>query len=318
MKFVVFSVFLQIISVTTHPIKWKISCSCDPQILCYSSEISRDEIHNNTVFVIDSCGDFNRLKVRELQISWARQGIVRSFHDFPNLESIKISNSLLPMAKLSIFKDLKLLRKLVLYDNDLKTFEDFPELGNLEKIFISKNNIQIIRKTFFHNLPNLKLLRLEENGIFHVNSVAFKSNVNLEEINLNRNDLRFLEPQLFHHNLKLKEISMTHNKLKSLPPGIFATVKDLEVLRLHGNHLRSLDGKLFETNQLLRWIELGDNQLTFLSSKLFSTLNDLEFVDLFDNECIEGSFPTEMNFEHLLRLVDRNCHYLAAYNFEFI
>lgn len=296
----------------------KLSCDCDRLTLCTTNGIIKQAINNETLVVIESCKGLQTSDVFELQILWARKGITRSFQEFKKLKVLKVSHSFLTKLKPEFLGGLEALKKLVLDGNKIAELPQLPELMNLEKLFLAKNNIKMIKKKTLWNLKNLKVLKLEENEIFSINADAFAENQNLEELNLNRNDLSFLSPKVFQNNRKLREIALNYNKLKTLHSDIFVKTENLEVLRFHANKLQSLDKNVFTSNKLLRWIELGENRLTFLSSKLFENLKNLEFVDLADNDCIEGSFPIEMNFEHLLKLADRNCHYLAAYYFEFI
>lgn len=318
MKLFILFILIQCLLANVIKKSLKLTCSCERSSLCRSNGIFKEEIDAKTLISIESCDGFEILNVEELQISWARGGITKSFQEYIKLKVLKISNSCLENLSTNFFKDLSFLEKLVLNGNEIKNFEDFPEMLDLKKLFLAKNEIEMINKQTFRNLKTLKVLNLEDNKIFHINSEAFSENQNLEELNLNRNDLSFLEPSIFHRNVKLKEIALNYNKIKTLHLETFTSNVDLEILRLHQNKLQTLDKKLFINNKILRWIEMGDNELIFLNSKTFATLNNLEFVDLADNECIEGSFPVKMNFEHLLKLVDRNCHFLSAYYFEFI
>lgn len=318
MKLLSSFVLFQLISANVISNSLKLSCDCENLILCQTNGIISEKIEKNTFFVVENCENLKSSDVEELHISWARNGIAKSLREFTKLAILKVSHSVLTILSPEVLIGLNNLEKLVLAGNEITDLSQFPELVNLEKLFLFKNRIEMIKKQTFCNLKSLRILSLEENQIFHINSEAFAENQNLEELNLNRNDLSFLEPTIFHCNSKLKEIGLNHNKLKYLHRDTFTNNLDLEVLRLYGNELESLHQRLFIKNKFLRWIELGTNRLMFLDSKLFKNMENLEFVDLADNDCIEGSFPIKMNFEHLLKLVDRNCHYLAAYYYEFL
>lgn len=318
MKLLSSFVLFQLISANVIKNSLKLFCDCENLILCQTNGIINEQIKENTFFVIENCENLQSSDVEELHISWARNGISKTLEEFETLGTFKVSHSVLTILTPGVLIGLNNLQKLALDGNEIADLSQFPELVNLEKLFLCKNKIDMIKKQTFCNLKSLRILSLEENQIFYINFKSFAENQNLEELNLNRNDLTFLESTIFHYNSKLKEIALNHNKVKYLHPEMFTNNLDLEVLRLYGNELESLDQKLFIKNKRLRWIELGTNRLMFLDSKLFKNMDNLEFVDLTDNDCIEGSFPIKMNFKHLLKLVDRNCHYLAAYYFEFL
>lgn len=297
--------------------KITLKLSCD-SFLCQSKGIVKEFIDNDTLILFENCENFDATKVTELQISWARKGISKSFVEFEKLEVLKVTHSVLENFKPKFVSSFKALEKVILDGNEIKHLNEFQEMKSLRKLFLARNSIEIIKKGTFSNLYFILILNLEDNKIFHINSKAFKENKNLQNLNLNRNELSFLEPQVFHENFELIEICLSYNKLKQLHKGIFLNNTKLEVLRLHSNQIQSLDKNIFVNNKVLKWIELGENQLTFLDSKVFQLVTNLDFVDLADNECITGSFPVTMKHEHLLKQINRNCHYLAAYYSEII
>lgn len=291
----------------------RLLCNCETPVTCHTRGYFVEKVKAKTI-VFNGCENLTPSVVSELYLSWASKGMSRIFHDFRNLRSVTISQSVIRNLTAELFSGLHHLEKLILNRNDIKELSDFAQLENLRKLFLASNSIAVIKGNVFRRLTALTFLTLEDNEIFFIHSNAFAGNLNLEELNLNRNDLSFLEPTTFHNNLNLKEISLNHNKLKGLPAGIFVRNEKLEVLRMFRNELKSLHNNIFDSNMDLRWIELGENELLFVDSKTFQNLQQLHFVDFSRNYCIDGSFPIEMNHEHLLELIKRNCHYLAVLN----
>lgn len=295
-----------------------LSCESESSLLCHTTKVFAEEIDENAKIVISEQSDLKASEVIELHLSWIRHGIRRPLREFENLKTLGISHSSLGTLRVDLLRNLNQLETLRLDKSGIKKLPEFPNLRKLKKIFLAGNDIEMIRKRTFVNLPALTLLTMEQNEIFYIHPEAFAQNKNLKELNLNRNDLRTLELNTFSNNVNLSEIALNYNNLGQLPTRIFKKNLNLETLRLHGNKLQSLSKDVFKHNSALKWIELGDNRLQFIHSTVFKDLKNLQFVDVTRNDCIDDSFPTEMTFQHLLHLTERNCHHLAALYYDFL
>lgn len=299
------------------PNNLNLSCSCLERVSCFSSEKFEQAIDESVKIVLKGCDNvYTHDAVRELRLSFVRGGFTRSLSDFKNLDDLKISHSRLNNLSTNFLFGLKSLSRLSLDGNEIEKLQEFESLEKLEKLFLNNNKIKIVGNETFTNLQSLTLLTLEHNDIFRIHRNSFAENGKLLELNLNRNNLKVLDVQTFECNLDLQELSINHNQLTDLPDGIFSKNFKLEILRLHDNKLRSLRKKLLIGSRNLRWIELGANELQFIDPLVFEKLNRLEFFDLGSNDCVDESFPVEMNFEHLTELTKRNCHYLATLYFD--
>lgn len=295
------------------------TCGCElpPPVSCRSSGIFNEEITNDTKKIFLQCS-MKPSSVHDLHLSWVREGISCQFHEFIHLKEFTMSKSVVNKLITNLFAGLQQLNKLVISGNEIKELEQFAQLTNLEKLFMIDNKVEVIRKETFTNLTSLKLLTIERNEIFFIHADAFEGNENLEELNLNENLLSSLEESIFHRNVNLMEISLNHNSIEYLSPRTFSRNFKLEILRLHANKLQSIAKNFFKHNVNLRWVELGENSLQFIDSNVFKNLENLEFVDFSFNDCIDDSFPIEMNFEHVQQLIKRNCHHLAAVYYEIV
>ena len=113
--------------------------------------------------------------------------------------SINIINSRITEDKLNTIPDLKTLRLLTLYNNNINTITVFPKLPNLQTLILSKNPITNI---FIapDRLPNLKTLVLADTPISDLNSL---SGINtIEEIYLWRTNVKKVSPLKSYKNLK--------------------------------------------------------------------------------------------------------------------
>ena len=305
-------------SLTLSPIiklsSLKLSCSCKTPVSCHANGYYEKNISTLQDIVFIECENLIPSAVSDLHLSWMSEGTIKNLNQFENLKTLTVTNSVLKSLKHELFKGLNNMEKLILNRNEIIEMSDFLQLKSLKKIFLASNKVSVIRKNTFYKLFALTFLSVEDNKIFFIHPDAFTLNENLEELNLNRNDLTFLEPTTFHSNKNLKEVSLNHNSLKRLSVETFIKNEKLETLRLFGNKLKSLKRNIFENNKNLRWIELGGNELFYIDTKVFQNLQKLEFVDVSLNDCIDGSFPIEMDYQHFLELIKRNCHYLAVLN----
>lgn len=293
-------------------------CVYEEKAVCRSTQVIRDESGSLVELVLRGIGNFPAGDVDELQLTRHSCQVLLKTLEFTELKSLKILHSTLHMLNATMFAKLNDLERLMLEGNEITKVSEFQALAKLAKLFLARNKIEVIRAGMLAELDSLKFLTLEQNRIFYIHVEAFEKNLQLEVLNLNRNDLRFLEVSTFAMNRALKDISLNHNKISDLPPEIFQFNQNLEVLRLHNNKMQRLDKKLFDSNFKLIWIELGENRLTFIDPRAFESLTQIEFLDLSLNKCVDESFPIEMNFQHLVQLTSRNCHYLAGFYFEFL
>ncbi|CRL04386.1 CLUMA_CG017477, isoform A [Clunio marinus] len=296
----------------------KLNCKRDRTLWCENIGVIADEINYETKFALNGLESIEKSDVEELTFSWCRKGFDQSLEEFINVTSLQFSKSVLENLNSKIFQSLNQLEKLMLNRNSIKTVSPFPRLMNLKKLFLAYNEIEMITRETFVNLPAVILLTLEQNKIFYIDFEAFVENKHLEELNLNRNMLNWLHPEIFTHNRMLKEISLNYNLFETIPENIFSEIENLKVLRLHGNLLTTLSKDVFRQNKKLQWLELGDNRLKFINTNTFYNLSNLQLIDLSRNECMDEIFPTEMDFFHLLQLIKRNCHYLASVYFGFL
>lgn len=287
----------------------KLTCECNKNSICYSTDLKKYKITNLTKFEIKNCDNLSFDDIEELQISWLNEGIKTNLTVFKNLKVLKISNS-------DLSKDFKVFKSqfkiLKITGNKIKKIPNFPKNSKIEKIFMDKNEILIVKN--LKNLKNLKFLNLEANKIFYILADAFSENQALSILNLNHNELTFLEISTFHKNIKLIEINLNWNNLKFLYENQFIASRELKTLRLRGNQLKIVRKKFLENNQKLEWIDLAENKIFFIESNSFTSI-ELKFVDLKYNQCIYEWFDVSKNREGMEKLIERNCHHFSGVNF---
>ncbi|KAL7015478.1 hypothetical protein ACKWTF_016473 [Chironomus riparius] len=278
----------------------KLDCDCEyKSSICYSSKIISRIIDESTIFINKYCSLSN---IDEVQLSWLTKGIQRELHEFPNLKFLKITNS--HLNSISFLENSPELKTLDIPGNAIK---DVPILrGQIDRLFINKNKIEILRKINFKNLRKLEFLNVEENEIFYIAEDTFSENLKLRIINLNRNNLTFLELKTFHKNLNLKEIHLNWNQIKNLKSEHFLKNLNLEKVRLRGNKLRVVSKNWFYKNLKLKWFDLAENKIFLIEPRSFE---NLDFVNLTFNLCInEEFFVKSKKILHMNKLINRNCN----------
>lgn len=285
------------------------NCNCEHRLsTCYSTTIISHEIDESIKFICKYC---NLSDIEEVQLSWLTEGIKRKLHEFENIIFLKITNSNLEDSTKyhQNFSNLKILN---FPGNKIKILPKFR--GKIEKIFINKNKIEILRKNNFENLKNLQFLNAEENGIIYIAETTFFDNLELKILNLNRNNLTFLELKTFHRNIKLKELHLNWNQIKKLNSKYFVKNLNLEVLRLRGNKIKIISKNSFIENLKLNWIDLAENEIFLIEPKSFQ---NLIFMDLRFNLCIsEEFFIKSKKILHMENLINRNCNIFYAISAE--
>ena len=131
---------------------FEISLNCDCEFkssTCYSSKIIKREIDESTRFVNKYC---NLLEIEDVQLSWLTEGVQRQLEEFSKIKNLKITNSNLENSS-KYLQNLPNLQTLKIPGNNIKNLPNFNN-QKIEKIFINKNKIEIVRNKIFENLKN--------------------------------------------------------------------------------------------------------------------------------------------------------------------
>lgn len=268
--------------------------------ICQSNKIFNEKIDKNFQFIVKN----NKSEIiNELHLSWLTNGVQNvDLSDFINLKILKIKNSNLENST-KFLESLKNIKTLQISENQMKTFPNFN--GNLSKVFIAKNKIEMVKKSNFKNVENLTAINLEENQIFYINQNAFCGNTKLKFLNLNKNFLTEIDFLKFSTNLK--ELYLNFNRISKITKETFSSNKFIEILELRGNKIEEIHKKFFIKNIHLRWLDLAENEIFYIQTTAFERIT---FIDLTFNLCINEGFYTKSKLiKHVGKLIERNCHY---------
>lgn len=110
---------------------------------------------------------------------------------------------------------LPMLEKLFVSKNQIESLEDniFSHSNLLTEIHLKDNKIVSITANTFGNLPHLRILNFAGNLLKNLTEEVFGGSKNLEYIFLEDNEIEALGGGIFTHLLKLKIVNLTNNLL---------------------------------------------------------------------------------------------------------
>ncbi|XP_072932477.1 adhesion G protein-coupled receptor A3 [Epargyreus clarus] len=97
--------------------------------------------------------------------------------------------------------------------NAISTLSRELHLPNLQKLDLSRNQINLIESDAFYNMTSLQRLDLSHNQISNVYKEMFKGLVNLERLVLSQNHISVLATGTFDYLVGLKQLDITQNPL---------------------------------------------------------------------------------------------------------
>ncbi|NXR28984.1 TLR4 protein, partial [Cinclus mexicanus] len=231
-------------------------------------------------------GDVSIIRFVDLRLEEIPQVAVRS--KVKQLECKKCSFEDVPSQKLSLFKELRVLR--ITQNKDLKAFEqNFEGLSNLEVMDLSENSLTFSKccSPQFQNCPNLKHLNL-----------SFNFNIRLTGDFTNVNNLLYLDFQhttlfgpgsypvfLSLQRLIYLDISYTKTEVKS--QCTFCGLNSLQVLKMAGNSFE--DNKLannFKNLSHLHILDISSCKLEHVDQSSFDALSELEELNISNNKLL--------------------------------
>jgi Leucine-rich repeat (LRR) protein len=216
------------------------------------------------------------------------------------LRKLVLSNNLLHSLHVEIFDHTQHLHELYLNDNPFQIIHPnvmsaFGYITQLQKLDMSRMELNSLPEPIFHSLRALKVLNLAGN-LFTKIPEALKYAVNVRELSLDENPIH----DLSEHNsmpkmLKLEKLNMTYmDSLVVIGRSSLSGLESLKELRLNHNHKLSYihsDAFVFPEKDdptrpqwpLLEKLFLDNNNLTGLDSNLFPNWQRMTEIHLHDN-----------------------------------
>lgn len=116
------------------------------------------------------------------------------------------------------------------------------DLINLQKIYLSRNQLMKIHERAFRGLTNLVELDLSENALSIVPTETFADYPALMRLSLSGNPIRALHTNAFKHLAFLTTLELSNCQIELIEDEAFIGMDNLEWLRLDGNRITSIQG----------------------------------------------------------------------------
>ncbi|KAH8410380.1 hypothetical protein KR215_001235 [Drosophila sulfurigaster] len=116
------------------------------------------------------------------------------------------------------------------------------DLLNLQKIYLSRNQLMRIHEKAFRGLTNLVELDLSENALSLVPSETFQDYSSLMRLSLSGNPIRELKTSAFRHLSFLTTLELSNCQVERIENEAFVGMDNLEWLRLDGNRIAFIQG----------------------------------------------------------------------------
>ena len=136
----------------------------------------------------------------------------------------------------------------------------FDKFIELQKIFLSHNNLPSLPKDLFKNLINLTHLDLRGSMIESLDENIFQNQQKLRRLEINDNFLEKIPVKLFSQLYSLEELNLSNNRIEKIERKIFENLGHLKRLYLYFNPLpRDLaNGDYYDQDSVIELINQLD------------------------------------------------------------
>ncbi|NWW27225.1 TLR4 protein, partial [Falcunculus frontatus] len=241
---------------------------------------------DNTDTLFNCIGNASTIRLVDLGLEEISEVPVLS--KVKHLECKKCHFEDVPAVKLSLFKELRVLR--ITKNKRLRNFKQkFKSLSNLEVIDLSENSLTFGRccSPHFQNCPNLRHLNL-----------SFNSNIKLTGDFTNVKNLLYLDLQhttlvgpgsypVFLSLQKLIYLDISHTKTEVKSQCTFCGLNSLQVLKMAGNSFE--DNKLannFKNLSHLHTLDISSCKLVHVDQSTFDALSELKELNISNNKLL--------------------------------
>lgn len=249
-----------------------------------------------------------------------------NFQDNPMIKMLDLSSNKISKIHKNAFKNMDMLRYLILTNNPIKTATDLVFTSTMLSLVdfsncaltsvprkmpsslvdyrLGNNMIETIHVEDFENITSLKMLTLNDNKISHVDHRSFGTLASLKELWLSRNDLVYIPRGL---PKGLQKLFMDNNVVVELEQMLFHQDSDLVELILEGNKIHTIHPEAMKDISKLQKLDLQGNDIERIQAGTFTNVPNLESLILTDNPI--GKFDTDA-FSDLTALTELHLSYV--------
>ncbi|NXT45540.1 TLR4 protein, partial [Pluvianellus socialis] len=244
------------------------------------------KFQHNTDTLFNCVGNVSSIRLVDLQLEEVSE--VPMFSQVKQLECKKCKFKEVPAKKLSLFKELRVLR--ITKSKHLNSFrEKFESLSNLEVIDLSENHLSFSSccSPQFHQCPNLKHLNLSFNSDIRVTG-DFTNVKNL--LYLDFQHTKLFGPGSYPVFLSLQKLiylDISHTKTHIKSQCTFCGLNSLQVLKMAGNSFEN--NKLannFKNLSHLHTLDISSCKLVQVDRSTFDALSELKELNISNNKLL--------------------------------
>ncbi|XP_060565148.1 insulin-like growth factor-binding protein complex acid labile subunit [Ruditapes philippinarum] len=221
------------------------------------------------------------LSVAENNLGTLKSG---SFRNYPNLDSLFLSDCMLTKLEAGVLDDIPSLSLLQFNDNNLNE-DSFP-------LDVFKKNQALDSVSFFDNelkhvvsnLPSsVTSVDYSGNAIFELRAYDFKSTPNLIYLYLQQNMITNVEDFAFDGLDKKISLDMSYNNINKLTGNTLAGLTGAYELHMSSNNISVVDKDAFRQLVSLHDLKLDQNKIAQLEDFTFQSMVDLQNLDMSHN-----------------------------------
>ncbi|XP_035682678.1 leucine-rich repeat-containing protein 15-like [Branchiostoma floridae] len=160
----------------------------------------------------------------------------------------------------------------------------FANLPQLQKLYLYHNKITMIQEGAFVNIPQLQELNLSYNKITMIQEDTFVNLPKLQVLNLSRNKITMIQEGSFINLTRLQKLYLSNNQITLIQPGTFANLPGLLELWLYNNQITMIQEGAFVNLPQLQKLALSSNQIRIIQKSSFVNLTRLQESDLSFNQ----------------------------------
>lgn len=167
------------------------------------------------------------------------------------------------------------------YD-DLQVAVDLEGLMELEYLH---ENIPVLKKGTFQNLPKFQKLKLENDQISKVEPQVFINMVALDIVSLQSNNIKEISEKVFDHT-NVRNLYLGNNSISAIAPKAFDNMPSLRIIQVNNNSITTWNPRWFKNSQHVQFVLFPFNKITELPEKAFWNIrkSDYIFLDFANNE----------------------------------
>ncbi|NXI63952.1 TLR4 protein, partial [Anseranas semipalmata] len=244
------------------------------------------EFENNTDTLFNCIGNVSSIRLVDLELEEVSE--VPMFSQVKLLECKKCKFKEVPAEKLSLFKELRVLR--ITKSKHLNSFrQKFRSLTYLEVIDLSENRLSFTSccSPQFPGSPNLKHLNL-----------SFNSDISLTGDFTNVKNLLYLDLQhtkladhgtypVFQSLQKLIYLDISYTKTHVKSNHVFRGLNSLQVLKMAGNSFENNTlANNFKNLRHLHTLDISSCKLVQVDQSTFNTLSELKELNISNNKLL--------------------------------